>query len=218
MRTLQALRKHAFGALLAAATMLVTAPRTEADPGGTSDALRKAWLGRLLWQADSTSAGTAGGTVTQAPAPAAKPAADPGPFAAGHTRFGLMVGWGQSGNDDYLLLGLGVGYYLVNGVDIGVDGEAWLGSEPGIYKISPGIRYVAYQVPRFKPYVGVHYRHVFVTDDFEDRDALGGRAGVYYASQAGTYIGAGVVYDRYMDCDIGDCDDLYPEISVSIFR
>ena len=173
---------------------------------------------RVAGRLDDGGSGRRNRRASTGAAPVAKPAADPGPFARGRTRFGLMAGWGQSGGDDYFLLGLGVGYYLANGVDLGVDGEAWIGSEPGIYKISPGIRYVAYQVPRFKPYVGFHYRHAFVTDDFEDRDSLGGRAGLYYASQAGTYIGIGAVYDHYLNCDFGDCDDVYPEFTVSIFR
>jgi len=37
------------------------------------------------------------------------------------------------------------GYYLLDGLEAGLDGEAWLGSKPHLYAASPEVRYVFYQ-------------------------------------------------------------------------
>ena len=144
------------------------------------------------------------------------PKADAGPFSRGRTRLSVVGGWGRAFDEDYFLLGVGAGYYLRNGLDVGLDFEAWLGSDPGIYKLSPGVRYVVYQGRSLKPYFGGFYRRTFIdgTDDF---DSLGGRAGVYYAGRGGSYIGAGAVYESYLDCD-GSCSEVYPEFSFAVFR
>src|SRR5262245_25848505 len=137
--------------------------------------------------------------VTPAPAPEPTYHEDAGMFSKGRKRITITGGWGQSFDDDYLLLGIGFGYFMANGLDVGVDFEGWLLGEPHVYKLSPRIDYVAWQLPRLKPYFGAFYRRSFVTDDLEDLDSLGGRAGAFYRGGRGGMAGAGVVYERYMN-------------------
>ncbi len=137
-------------------------------------------------------------------------------FQAGSLGFSLVAGSGRAFNDNYVVLGLGAGYYLLNGLAIGLDAEAWLGGDPGIYKVSPQVKYVLQLQSNFRPYVGGFYRRTFI-DGFDDQDSAGGRAGVYYTSSNNMYFGIGAVYESYFDCDdrLDNCDDIYPEFTLA---
>jgi hypothetical protein len=137
---------------------------------------------------------------------------DPGPFAKGQKRFAFVGGYASAYGDDYLFIGAGAGVFVADGLDVGVDMEAWFLGQPTIYKLSPQIRYTYWKPIHTKPYVGAFYRRTFVVD-FQDADSVGGRGGIYYEGDSGTIVGGGVVYERFLDCDnaLGDCDELYPE-------
>jgi hypothetical protein len=125
----------------------------------------------------------------------------------------LSGGYSASGGEDYLFIGGGLAYFIKNGLDLGVDLEAWFLGDPTYYKVSPQLRYTVWQLERTKPYFGGFYRRTIV-ENFPDYDSYGGRAGVYRESASGSIIGAGVVYERLVDCGdglYGDCDDFYPE-------
>jgi hypothetical protein len=144
---------------------------------------------------------------------------DAGLFAQGRARVSLVAGTGASLGDDYLMLGAGLGYYVLDGLEIGVDYEAWLFNDPIVQRLSPGARYVFHFVPAVKPYVGGFYRHAFVSGDIDDLDYAGARAGIYFVPPAERIsFGAGAVYERVLDCDelFVDCDSFYPEISFSL--
>jgi hypothetical protein len=49
-------------------------------------------------------------------------------------------GYGVFDSRSYLILALGGGYYLRDGLSAGMTGEAWLGSRPQIYDASPYVR------------------------------------------------------------------------------
>jgi hypothetical protein len=143
---------------------------------------------------------------------------DPGPFGRGRARVSVTAGTGSSVGDEYLLLGAGVGYYIVDGLELGLDYEAWLFGDPIVNRVSPGARYVFHFVPTVKPYVGTFYRHAFVSDD-DDLDYAGARAGIYIVPPASRVsFGAGAAYERVLDCSedlFVDCDSIYPELSFS---
>src|SRR5262245_10107749 len=84
-----------------------------------------------------------------------------GPFSRGSIRLTLLVGWGSTVTEEYLILGGGPGYFLADGLEIGLDYEAWLFGEPVMHRLSPETRYIFHMVPVIKPYVGVFYRHTF---------------------------------------------------------
>jgi hypothetical protein len=153
----------------------------------------------------------------EAPPP---PRRSAGPFSRGSVRLSLLIGTGSSINDTYLILGAGAGYYLLDGLELGLDYEAWILAEPVMNRLSPGLRYVFHMVPVIKPYIGGFYRHTFVGNDIEDWDSLGARGGIYYVPpNGGLYVGGGAVYEHLLGCTNStfvDCDDVYPEIFVGV--
>lgn len=150
-----------------------------------------------------------------APATAADVA---GVFGQGRTHFAVIGGSGYAFDESYFVLGVGVSYYVLDGLNVGLYGESWSGGDPGISKLTPSVQYVFYQIPRVSPYIGAYYRRTYI-EDLPDLDSAGGRAGVYVAAGGNAYIGAGAVYESYIDCDktlYTDCSDTYPEISFTV--
>ncbi len=142
-------------------------------------------------------------------------------FSKDSTSVGLVVGSGRAFNDNYVILGVGVGYYVVRGLELGIDVQHWFSGEPSITKVSPQIRYVFTQLKTIKPYVGVFYRRTYFGDfkgiSLDDQDSFGYRAGAYFTSNNNIYIGGGIVYEEYKDCDaFDDCSTTYPEILVTV--
>jgi len=159
-------------------------------------------------------------TPPPAPAPAPKPAApasDAGMFAKGKRVTTVVAGWGHTFGQDYLLIGVGARMFIRDGLDLGLDFEGWLISDPTIYKITPRIDYVLYKAKRIKPYAGAFYRYNFIGSDIDDKSSLGGRAGAFYQGKGRGMAGAGVVYERYLNLDerLGSSDVFYPEFFVA---
>ncbi len=141
---------------------------------------------------------------------------DAGPFRKGSIRMTLLIGSGAAYRNDYTIFGLGGAYYAADGIEVGLDGEAWSGADPRIYRVSPGVRYIFYSAQTIKPYVGAFYRHSFV-EGFSDRNAVGVRAGGIILSGERSYIGAGVASSVYLNCSetaAQSCGDTYAEILV----
>ena len=139
-------------------------------------------------------------------------------FAQGRSRLSVVAGNGYAFNETYFVVGVGASYFVLDGLNAGLDVEWWSGGDPGIVKVAPSVQYVFYQVPRVAPYIGGFYRRSYV-DDFEDLGSVGGRAGVYIAAGRNTYFGLGMVYESYLDCDEStfvSCADSYPEVSVTV--
>lgn len=150
------------------------------------------------------------------PQPADGP--DPGPFARGKSR--ISIGGGTSGQfgNQYIVIGGGFGYYVANGLELGLDLQFFLGEEPQIYTVSPQVRYVFWQVDPIRPYVGAFFRHQFIDGQFEgvevdDQSSVGGRAGIFYTTGR-SYLGLGLAYEKLVDCDerqVESCEQYYPE-------
>ena len=139
------------------------------------------------------------------------------PFSKGSQSVSIIAGAGSAFQDDYLILGLGYGYYVVDGLELGIDAQFWLSGDPSITKVSPQIRYVFTQPKTVKPYIGGFVRRTFISD-FTDLDSVGYRAGLNFMTQGNFFIGAGFVYERYQDCNdaiFANCSDTYPEILFS---
>ena len=135
-------------------------------------------------------------------------------FSQGRMRLSLEGGYGVWNNNSYGILGLGAGYYLLDGLEAGLDGEAWLGSKPHLYSLSPEMRYTFFQMESFKPYVGGFYKRS-VYDSLSPLDSAGGRAGLVTPLSEHAYLSAGVVFERYFNCDsavYGSCSQTYPEL------
>lgn len=142
-------------------------------------------------------------------------------FSKNSTSVGVVLGSGSAFNDNYVILGLGVGYYVARGLEIGIDLQHWFSGEPSITKVSPQIRYVFTQPKIVKPYVGAFYRRTYYGSykgiDLDDQDSYGYRVGAYFSTDNRVYIGGGVVYEEYKDCiSSTDCSTTYPEILFTV--
>ena len=147
---------------------------------------------------------------------------DAGPFREGSGRMTLLIGGGTAYENNiqynYTILGVGAGYYVSDGLEVGLDVEDWLGSGPRIYRVSPEIHYVFYEVETIKPYAGVFYRRNFI-EGHDDVNTVGFRAGGLFLMGKRSYLGAGMVYDKYLNCNnspFSSCSDIYPEIIVAV--
>jgi hypothetical protein len=141
-----------------------------------------------------------------------------GIFGSGRTHFVVSAGTGYAFNETYFVAGLGVTYYVIDGLNVGLFAESWSGADPHFYKLTPSVQYVFYQVPVVKPYIGAFYRRTYVSG-LPDINSYGGRAGAYVAAGRSAYIGGGVVYESYVDCSKAiyrSCSDTYPEISFTV--
>lgn len=146
------------------------------------------------------------------------PASANSDFDAGSRRFSLVAGSGSALNDSYTVIGLGFGYYPVDGLELGVEGNLWLGGDYDIYELSPSVTYVFTQLETIKPYVGVLYRETFI-ETFDDLSALGGRAGIVIQQQNNINFRLGVVVVNYQDCGLfreNDCTEVTPEFSFGV--
>jgi len=63
-------------------------------------------------------------------------------FGQGGKRFSLLLGRGQAFGDNYTILGLGFGYYVYDGLELGINWDSWQGGEPEINQVTPEVRYV----------------------------------------------------------------------------
>ena len=137
-------------------------------------------------------------------------------FSKGSTTLGVVAGSGSFGNENYIILGVGAGYYVLPGLELGLDVQHWFSGDPAITKVSPQIRYVFTRTKVIKPYLGAFYRRTYISDR-DDADSFGYRAGAYFSANNGVYIGGGVVYEEYKDCGrFVDCSNTYPEILFTV--
>lgn len=150
--------------------------------------------------------------ATTPPATAADVA---GVFGKGSTQLVVTAGNGYAFDQSYFVLGAGVSYYFIDGLNAGLFLESWSGSDPHLYKVTPSVQYVFYQVPVLKPYIGGFYRRTYIEGQ-PDINSVGGRAGAYVRAGRNAYIGAGAVYESYLDCNTAvyrSCTSTYPELS-----
>ena len=161
---------------------------------------------------------TVAAIATFASTPPATAAEVAGAFSKGRTHFVVTAGSGYAFDESYLVLGVGVSYYLIDGLNVGLSLESWSGADPGMYKVTPSVQYVFHQISQLNPYVGGFYRRAYI-DGLPDINSMGARAGVFLNAGRNAYIGIGAVYESYIDCNstvYRSCNDTYPEVSFTI--
>ena len=139
-------------------------------------------------------------------------------FDAGSRRFSFVVGSGSALSDNYTVLGIGAGFYPVDGLELGAEVNLWLGGDYDIYEISPSMTYIFTQLDAIKPYIGVLYRETFI-ETYDNLSAVGARAGVVLDSGNGFNFRVGVTVVSYQDCASSwkrDCTEVTPEVSVGV--
>src|SRR5688572_23538801 len=87
-----------------------------------------------------------------APAAAQDDGPDPGPFEQGRSRISIILATQQQGDDTAWIVGGGYGYYLVNGLELGLEAVHWFNTDPSVTQLAPQARYVLWYVPVLKPY------------------------------------------------------------------
>lgn len=139
------------------------------------------------------------------------------PISEGKMRLSINAGYSSVNSKNYLVAGLGAGYFLFEGMETSLDGQAWIGERPHIYELSPGLRYTLSGLGSYNPYLGGFYRRTFY-DDRKGMDSAGARAGVSIPLGSHTYMSAGVVYEKSFQCNnavYSNCSQIYPEASLS---
>jgi hypothetical protein len=140
------------------------------------------------------------------------------PFTQGSARLSLVLGSGTAFNQDYSIFGIGGGYFVADGLEVGLDAETWTGNTPHIQQVSPQARYVFNAEGPAKPYAGGFYRRTHV-ESYRDLDSVGARAGAYFLVGKNAYLGAGLVLDDHLNCDrtvYTHCSEIYPELMFAI--
>ncbi len=135
------------------------------------------------------------------------------PFRAGAARFSVELGGGTAFGQNYTIAGIGAGYYIADGIEVGLDADEWFGNTPKIYEVSPQVRFVMSSREILKPYGGIFYSRTLI-EGYRDTDTLGLRAGLFFLIGENAYFGAGLAGDRHLTCDrsvYSSCTDLYPE-------
>jgi hypothetical protein len=140
------------------------------------------------------------------------------PFGQGSERLSIHFGGATAFNRNYSIFGIGGGYSVADGIEVGLDAEVWFGNSPGIEQISPQIRLVLSTNGSVNPYAGLFYRRTHI-QGYRDNDTVGARAGVYFQTGRSAYFGAGVVQDIHLNCDrtvYSSCTEINPEILFAI--
>lgn len=145
-------------------------------------------------------------------------AGDAGPFREGSMRLSVELGSGTAFQKDYTVIGAGAGYYISDGLELGIDMESWEGNDPRITRLSPRLLYVVPVEGTIKPYIGVFYRRVFI-EQREDANDAGARAGAFFLTGGRAYIGLGASYETHLNCDRSvyeSCNEIFPEMQIAI--
>jgi hypothetical protein len=155
-----------------------------------------------------------------------RPAAADGDAAAANTpfdrgKFGVGVGGGTQTNfnTQYIWIGASVGYFVLDGVELGVSGLHEFGSGPSISELSPSFRYVAQPLVGkwpVVPYVGVFYSHWFIGGN-PSVNTVGARAGLLCLSRVnpGFFVfGLGAAYEHVLGPCTSSCDSVYPDVTL----
>ncbi len=77
--------------------------------------------------------------------------AESGPFAQGRVRASLGAGSSGAFGDRYVVFSVGAGYFLLDGLEVGLDADFWVGADPFIASLSPEMRYI---------FIPVSYTHL----------------------------------------------------------
>ena len=127
----------------------------------------------------------------------------------------VVIGSAQLLTETYTVLGVGAGYFVMDGLQLGLDVSVWTGGDPSIYEVTPKINYIYENRSAVKPYIGMFYNRTFI-ENFDDSNSLGYRAGFYSPVGDGAYFGIGGVYSKLQDCTETaniKCSSSYSEFS-----
>jgi hypothetical protein len=140
------------------------------------------------------------------------------PFAAGNARLSVSLGGATAFDQNYSIFGIGGGYFVADGVEVGLDVEEWSGNSPRIEQVSPQVRFVLVRGGTVQPYAGAFYRRTMI-QGHPGHDTIGGRAGVFFLTGRNAYLGAGLAQEVHLNCDrtvYSSCQEIYPELLFAV--
>lgn len=141
------------------------------------------------------------------------------PFDRGRFNLGLGLNFGRTdANERYYVFGGGLGYYVLDGVEVGLGASVQFGGGPTVLRTTPGVRYVLQPLvgkSPLIPYVGAFFGRYFISDGLEDVNSVGGKIGAIYVSGS-LLIGLGLVAEKIIsNCSV-NCTDYYPEFAFAL--
>jgi len=134
------------------------------------------------------------------------------PFSKG--RFRVSVSGGTTFQGSGFGLGAGFGYYFIDGLEVGFDGNIFIGGDIFHGSLAPSVRYLLPYLYPVIPYVGVFYRHTFI-EYYDDQDHLGGRVGLLISIDDRFMLGGGMVMEYALTGCTSECLDYYPELTIN---
>lgn len=112
-------------------------------------------------------------------------------------------------DEKYSIAGINVGYFLLDGLKIGLAYERWFEGEPSIDKLSVDSNYYLPVSDRIRPYLGAFYAQNYASSE-DIGSSYGFRGGVlFYTPQAS--IGLEWTHETYDRCSTG-CERSYPMV------
>jgi hypothetical protein len=143
-------------------------------------------------------------------------------FDKGKMSVGIVAGSSYSYGEQYSILGVGVDYFLTNGLSVGVGYRGWFGGDPSINQLTLASSYYMPLSKKYRPYVGGFVRETFVNYDYIDNrsyESYGARGGLAINMTKNSYMSFGYVYEEYGNCTetiFRECSSSYPELVFSL--
>lgn len=146
--------------------------------------------------------------------------ASAGYFEEGTKRVSLGFGTGSFGVERYFILGPGVGFFVMDGLELELGAEVWFGGDPSLFILSPGVRYTVTQLGEFMPYLGAFYKHAFIKG-VDDKDSLGARLGISWDLAPSVMASGGAVFEYDLGCEStpelkASCSRWIPEVGLAL--
>lgn len=139
-------------------------------------------------------------------------------FDKGRSSVGIVAGSSSAHGETYTILGVGVDYFVVNGLSVGIGYYGWFGDEDNINQLTLSSSYYLPLSQKLRPYVGGFIRESFVSSS-EDYTSYGARGGLAITMSPNSYMSFGYTYEKYGNCSetiYRDCSSSYPELVFSL--
>ncbi len=129
---------------------------------------------------------------------------EPKPFAQGAMNLGLIFGI-SAGQTTSITLGGAFGYYVLNGLEPGLELEVIFGSDRNtVTSLLPYLRWIIWRSYSFSPFLKVQGGRWFISNE-DDLTVLGGGGGaVMFLSRMAGLVLEGMVYRLFPESGCGD--------------
>ena len=140
-------------------------------------------------------------------------------FKQSNLGVGLIVGGGsvtttKDGTQNYTIVGLNADYFVIDNLSVGIGYMSWFGSSPSLNQLTIPVTYYVPMNKKVRPYAGVFLRETFVSSGYKDYESYGGKVGAAMRLSPTSYVGVGLMAERYSSCSAWqeDCSSVYPEV------